>query len=450
LEEAGRLEEAARTYQSILGFRPDSAMAYSGAAGVMQDQGRPERAAAAYRKALELAPQNPVLHSNLLLHLHYDPQPSAQDLVDAHRDWDVRHAASLAKMLPTPANSPDPDRPLRIGLVSPDFRCHPVGFFVAPVLESRRREGFALICYSDVAVADSMTQHLAWGADLWRSTWQMDDQALAASIRGDKIDILVDLAGHTRNNRLLVFARKPAPIQITWAGYPDTTGLAQMDYLISDRWQTPAGSEGWFVEKVLRMPDGYVAFQPPEYAPPVASLPCAARGHVTFGCMNRLAKVNSEVVILWAHLLRECPGSRLVLRSHGLGDEAVARRYNKMFSREGVEPARVDLLDSCSHGELLAGYDEIDIALDPFPYSGGLTTCEALWMGVPVEYVAAARDLAGDIGRLAHLRAGLRERVACSPLGNGELFTSNLLALLRSVWQSWCEARAAPTGKRSN
>jgi predicted O-linked N-acetylglucosamine transferase (SPINDLY family) len=468
LEEAGRLEEAARTYQSILSFRPDSAVAYSGAAGVMQDQGRPERATAAYRTALELAPQNPVLHSNLLLHLHYDPQPSTQDILDAHRDWSARHARAETYQH---TNSRDPARPLRIGLVSPDFRAHPVGFFVAPVLVSRLRRGFEFVCYSDVAVPDDMTERLAWGADLWRSTWQMDDQALAESIRADGIDILVDLAGHTRNNRLPVFARKPAPIQITWAGYPDTTGLAQMDYLLSDRWQTPAGSEQWFVEKILRMPDGYVAYQPPDYAPPVGPVPGAARGHVTFGCANRLAKVNTAAVILWARLLRECPGSRIVLRSHGLGDEAVARRYKKMFASEGVEPARVDLLDSCSHVNLLAGYGEIDIALDPFPYSGGLTTCEALWMGVPVvtlagerlasrhsashlsnvglpeliaatpdEYVTAARDLAGDAARLAELRASLRDRVACSPLGNGELFTSNLVAMFRHVWQVWCEA----------
>jgi predicted O-linked N-acetylglucosamine transferase (SPINDLY family) len=473
LEEAGRLEEAARTYQSILSFRPDSAVAYSGAAGVMQDQGRPERATAAYRKALELAPQNPVLHSNLLLHLHYDPQPSMQDMLDAHRDWNARHVAAE---MHEHTNSPDPLRPLRIGLVSPDFRAHPVGFFVAPVLASRLRQGFEFVCYSDVAVPDNMTERLAWGADLWRAACQMDDQVLAESIRADGIDILVDLAGHTRSNRLPVFARKPAPIQISWAGYPDTTGLAQMDYLISDRWQTPAGSEQWFVEKILRMPDGYVSYQPPDYAPPVAPAPRTACSHVTFGCANRLAKINAETVILWARLLRECPGSRIVLRSRGLGDEAVARRYQKMFSSEGVEPARVDLLDSCSHLDLLAGYGGIDIALDPFPYSGGLTTCEALWMGVPVvtlagerlasrhsashlsnaglpeliaatpdEYVAVARDLAGDAARLAELRASLRERVACSPLGNGELFTSNLLALFRSAWQSWCEARPRPT-----
>jgi len=465
LEEAGRLEEAARMYQTAIGFRPDSAVAYSGAAGVMQDQGRAERATATYRKAIELAPDNPVLHSNLLLHLHYDPQPSAQEILDAHHEWAARHGQVPRAKLP--GRDRDPDRPLRIGFVSPDFRRHPVGFFLLPVLGCRRREGFEFICYSDVAVPDVTTERLSEGGDRWRSTFSLTDDALTEIILHDGIDILIDLAGHTRRNRLPVFARKCAPVQITWAGYPDTTGLPQMDYLITDRWQTPAGSEKWFVEKILRMPDGYVSYLAPDYTPPAGPSPCAHNGHVTFGCFNRLAKINTETVILWARLLRECNGSRLVLRSHGLGDQAVIRRYKKMFSSEGVDPSRLDLLDACPHQELLAAYRAIDVALDPFPYSGGLTTCEALWMGVPVvtlagdrlasrhsashlsnvgladlvaatpeEYLSIARDLAGGGARLAELRAGLRERVASSPLGNGDLFADNLLALLRNAWRS--------------
>jgi predicted O-linked N-acetylglucosamine transferase (SPINDLY family) len=471
LEEAGRLEEAARMYQSILGFRPDSAIAYSGAAGVLQDQGRPERATAAYRKALELAPQNPLLHSNLMLHLHYDPQPSPQELLEAHRDWGTRHADPLASKMRSHGHKRDPHRPLRVGLVSPDFRRHPVGFFVAPVLCSRERDSFELVCYSDLAVPDGMTERLAAGADQWRATWTLDDASLAELVHDDKIDILIDLAGHTRNNRLLTFARKPAPVQIAWAGYPDTTGLSQIDYLISDRWQTPLAAQAFFTETILYMPNGYVSYLPPEYAPSVAPSPAARQGFVTFGCCNRLAKINADTVVLWARILRECPGARLVLRSHGLGDESVRKRYAKMFRREGVESSRLDLLDACSHEELLAGYAEIDIALDPFPYSGGLTTCEALWMGVPVvtlagdrmasrhsvshlnnagfpewvagtpdDYMAVARDLAAGADRVASLRASLRERVRSSPLGNSKLFTHNLLALWRGAWTSWCGA----------
>jgi protein O-GlcNAc transferase len=469
LEEAGKIEEAARLYQAILSFRPDSAIAYSGAAGVLEDQGRPERATAAFRKALDLAPDNALLGSNLLLHLHYDPGVSPQELLAAHQDWARRHAEPLAAGIRPHSNSRDPGRPLRIGFVSPDFRAHPVGFFIAPVLASRLRQGFQLICYSDVTAADGMTQRLAYGADLWRSIAASDDEAVAELIRQDDIDILVDLAGHTRGNRLLLFARKPAPLQVAWAGYPDTTGMAQMDYLISDRWQTPVEHEPWLVEKVACLPDGYIAYMAPEYAPPVSSSPAAASGRVTFGCFNRLAKVNAEVVRVWARLLRDCPGSRLVLRAHSLGDNSVAARYRKMFAREGIERGRLDLLGPCSHGEMLAGYAAIDIALDPFPYAGGLTTCEALWMGAPVvtlagerlasrhaashlanaglgelvaatpgQYSALALELARDIDRLAALRASLRDRVACSPLANGERFTANFLVLLRQMWRSWC------------
>ena len=464
LEAAGQLEEAARIYQAVLNFRPDSAMAYSGAAGVLQDQGRAERATAAYRKAHELAPHNPVLHSNLLLHLHYDPTLTPAELLEAHREWDRRHAAPLAAGIGPHAGARDPQRPLRIGFVSPDFRLHPVGFFLAPVLACKLREGFEFVCYSDVTAPDAMTERLSWGADLWRSTWNLDDAALAQLIREDAIDILVDLAGHTRGNRLPVFACKPAPVQVSWAGYPDTTGVAAMDYVISDRWQTPEVLDGNFTEKVVRLPDGYICYTPPEYAPVVTQLPARANGYVTFGCFNRLAKVNADVVRLWARLLGECPDSRLVLRAHAFSDAAVSRRYRKMFQREGIAPARLDLAGGCPHPELLAAYGAIDIALDPFPYSGGLTTCEALWMGVPVitmpgermasrhsashlshaglaewiaagpeEYVSMARNLASDIDRLASVRAGLRDRVAASKLVNGEQFTANLLALFRGI-----------------
>jgi predicted O-linked N-acetylglucosamine transferase (SPINDLY family) len=464
LEEAGRLEEAARMYQAILGFRPDSAIAYSGAAGIFQDQGRPERATAAYRKAVELAPDNPVLHSNLLLHLHYDPTPAPADLLAAHQEWDERHARRLSAGRRSGHRKRDPEKPLRIGFVSADLRIHPVGFFLSSVLASQRREGFQFICYSDVTAPDAMTARLQAGADLWRDTFTTGDQALSDQVRQDEIDVLVDLAGHTRGNRLCVFARKPAPVQVTWAGYPDTTGISQMDYLLSDRWQTPEGAERWFVEKVVRVPDGYICYRPPEDAPPVAPLPAQANGFITFGSFNRLAKINPDVVRLWSRLLRESPQSRLILRARGLADETVARRYHKMFSREGVERSRVDLVGPGSHLDLLAAYATIDIALDPFPYSGGLTTCEALWMGVPVitlagermasrhstshlsnvglpewvaatpeQYLALALDFAQDLDRLRSLRSGVRDRMAASPLVDGERFTANLLSTLRRL-----------------
>jgi predicted O-linked N-acetylglucosamine transferase (SPINDLY family) len=470
LESAGKLEEAGRTYQAILSFQPDSAMAYAGAAAVLADQGRPERAQAAYRKAVSLARDNALLHSNLLLDLHYDATPDPSELLSAHQEWAARHAAGLCSARPF-ANSRDPMRTLRVGFISADFCRHPIGFFLAPVLASRMRPGFELFCYSDTAAPDAMTAELEQGADIWRTTAGHSNEELAEVIREDRIDILVDLAGHTRRNRLLVFARKPAPVQMTWAGYPDTTGLPQMDWLLSDRWQTPAGSEQWFVERIARMPDGYVCYQPPDYAPAVSAGPIETRGHITFGCCNRLAKVNAEVVRLWARLLYSVPEARLVLQAYAFADKSVSRRYRKMFSGEGIDGSRLELQGPRSHGELLAGYADIDIALDPFPYSGGLTTCEALWMGVPVitwagermasrhsaghltniglpelvassadAYLRVATELALDGEQLHCLRRQLRERMACSPLVDGERFTANLLALWRRLWTDWCGA----------
>ena len=322
------------------------------------------------------------------------------------------------------------------------------------------------ICYSDRTVKDELTHRLQAAATQWRDMGGMSDQQLAEQIRADRIDILFDLAGHTARNRLLVFARKPAPIQITWIGYEGTTGLAAMDYLLADRYVIPEGSEQYCRERVLRMPDGYLCYDPPAAAPPVGPLPSLNREYATFGSFNNLAKITPEVVAVWAEILRRVPAARLVLKYLGLGDQAVKRRYLDLFAACGVEPQRLELLPSSSYAEYLAAYHQVDVALDPFPFSGGVTTCEALWMGVPVvtcpgetfasrhslshlsnagqtetiardldEYVELAVSLAGDLPRLALLRAGLRPRMAASPLCDGKRFAANLAAMLGDVWK---------------
>jgi predicted O-linked N-acetylglucosamine transferase (SPINDLY family) len=305
----------------------------------------------------------------------------------------------------------------------------------------------------------------------------MKDEALADRIREDRIDILVDLAGHTANNRLLVFARKPAPVQATWLGYPNTSGLAAMDYFLSDAVETPPGAEKWFSEEVIRLPDDYACYLPPAYAPEVGPLPAQGRGHVTFGCFNNLAKVNGEVVALWARLLHRMGNSRLVLKTHSLGDTGVRERYHAMFEAHGVDRKRVDLLARSPHPELLAHYNKIDIALDPFPWSGGITTCEALWMGVPVvtlagetfagrhsashlhnvglgdwvvetpeEYLMIAERWSRDVAALAELRAGLRGRMARSALTDGERLTRSLETAYRKMWARYCDGEHGQTG----
>jgi predicted O-linked N-acetylglucosamine transferase (SPINDLY family) len=307
---------------------------------------------------------------------------------------------------------------------------------------------------------------------LWRDATGLSDQDLADQMRADRIDILFDLAGHTTRNRLLAFARKPAPVQVTWAGYVDTTGLTAMDYILADRFQIPAEAEVHYREKVLRMPDGYVCYEPPDEAPAVSPLPALSRGHVTYGSFNNPAKINRSVVQVWAEILRRAPQSRLILKFMGLNDPAVTRRLSAEFIAERVDAGRLDIRGPSPHAELLEQYQDIDIALDPFPYAGGLTTCEALWMGVPVitcpgetfasrhglshlsnvgltetiardvdDYVAIALRLADDLPRLAELRSQLRSQTAASPLCDGPRFAANLATLLRGVWRDWCDGR---------
>jgi predicted O-linked N-acetylglucosamine transferase (SPINDLY family) len=315
-----------------------------------------------------------------------------------------------------------------------------------------------------------MTARFQAVASDWRDVFSLADEELAERVRADRIDILLDLAGHTGANRQLVFARKPAPVQITWLDYEGTTGLKAIDYLLGDRYTIPPGAERWYHERVLRMPDGFVCYDPPAEAPAVGPLPALGRGAVTFASFNLPAKITPQVVDVWAQILACVPHSRLWLKYRGLNDADAADRFRRMFGERGIAADRLLLEGWSPYAEFLPLYQQIDIALDPFPYSGGLTTCEALWMGVPVitwpgetfasrhglshlsnvglmetiatsqaEYVELAERLAGDLPRLAAMRGGLRERMAQSALCDGQRFADNLLSVLRGVWRDWCE-----------
>jgi len=355
---------------------------------------------------------------------------------------------------------------LRVGFVSADLGRHPVGYFLIGVLENIGSESLETICYSDGLRKDDLTHRLQRAATHWRDTIGISDEQLSERIRTDRIDILFDLAGHTAHNRLLVFARKPAPLQVTWAGYVGTTGLKSIDCLLADRFEVPPGSERHYQEWVLRMPDGYVCYDPPVYAPPVAQLPALDRKQVTFGCFNNPAKITPQAIEVWARILHRLPTARLVLKFKGWNDHGIARRFAETFAAHAIDPGRLELLGYSPHVELLAEYNRIDLALDPFPYCGGLTTCEALWMGVPVvtcpgetfasrhslshlsnvgltetiahnldEYVELAVAIAGDLPRLAALRAGLRQRMAASPLCDGNRFATHLMSILHDAWE---------------
>ena len=470
LNAQGKLAEAVACCRHALERKPDDADAYNNLGCALKDQGKLEEAVACYRRAVELKPGLAVAHSNLLFTLQYLTGVTPAALAEAHADFDRRHAAPLrpsgshAKLRAT--DVPSRQGRLRLGFVSRDLGRHPIGNFLVRVLENLDKEHFETICYSDRLLKDDLTRRLQSAAAGWRDVIGLSDQQLAEQIRGDGIDILFDLAGHTALNRLLVFARKPAPVQVTWAGYVGTTGLRAMDYILADRYEIPPGAEADYCERVLRMPDGYICYDAPACAPPVAPLPALDRGWVTFGCFNNPAKITLQVIEVWAKILRRLPRARLVLKFKGWNDSSVSQGLTEFFASHGIRADRLELLGASPHAELLAEYCRIDLALDPFPYSGGLTTCEALWMGVPVvtcpgetfagrhslshlsnvgltetiargldEYVELAVSLAGDLPRLATLRAGLRERMAASPLCDGKRFAANLASILRDVWQ---------------
>ena len=474
-ENQGNSADAIACYRQALELQPDFAEAHVNLGNVWQGQGKLDEALACCRRGIELKPDYAVAHSSVLGLLQYRTSVTLKELAEAHAEYEHKHAAPLRATWSPHENTRDPHRRLRVGFPSRDLHRHPVGYFLIRLLENLDRGRCETICYYDAPEKDDLTARFQAAVTTWSDVCGCADQRLAEQIRSDRIDILFDLAGHAGGNRLLVFARKPAPIQVTWAGYVGTTGLAAMDYILADRYEIPPQSEVYYHERVLRMPDGYVCYDPPAYAPPVSPLPALEKGFVTFAGFHNPAKITPQVVEVWAQVLRRLPRARLVLKYRGMDDPPVANRLADLFAAQGVDPARLEFLGFSPHGETLAQYQRVDVALDPFPYNGGLTTCEALWMGVPVvtcpgetfasrhslshlsnvgltetiagdlhQYVDLAVTLAGDRAptegwsRLAALRAGLRDRMASSPLCDGKRFAENFVEVLRSVWRDWC------------
>jgi len=448
----GRIEEAQACFREAIRLRPDLPEPYVNLAGTLRDQGRLKEALAESRKALELDPKSSSPFSNFFFYLHYDDLCPPEVVFEEHRRWGERHR-KLAEGAPEHRNDRDPERRLRVGYVSPDFRTHSVAYFAEPLLAAHNRSAVEVFCYSNVARPDAVTERFRVLADHWRDIRGMPDARAAEVIREDEIDILVDLAGHTAGSRLLVFARKPAPVQVTWCGYPATTGLAAVDYRITDALADPPGlTDHLYTERLVRLPGAFLCYKPPAGAPPVSDLPARANGHITFGCFNILAKVTPRMIEAWSALLAAVPGARLVLKSAPLVDESTRRLVWERFRACGADPARIELLGPVSPEQHLRTYHRIDIALDTFPYHGTTTTCEALWMGVPVvtlagathasrvgvsllenaglgdwvaasleEYVELAAAKASRPDLLESLRAGLRNRLANSALTDGPL-----------------------------
>jgi len=467
LQDKGELDEAVGLYLRATALRPDHLPGLVNLAVLLRAVGRRDESIEYHRRALAVCPEV-TLGDNLLMLLQSHPAYDAQRLAEDQRQWNLQYARPLALAAP-PHVRPGAEqtrRRLRVGFVSAYLDSHPVGRFLLPWLAQHDRSQFELVCYSDVLAPDPMTATLRGLADRWQDAAAFSDEQLAQKIRGDGIDILIDLSMHARHNRLLTFVRKPAPIQVTYLAYCGSTGLETLDYRLSDRYLDPDDSDQkYYSEKTVRLGSYWCYPEPPE-APPVSALPAMEVGHVTFGCLNDALKYNELTLATWLEALEAVPGSRLILHAPHKSDR---QRLERQIATGGVDPARVECIPMLPMSHYFRRYHRIDIALDPTPWPGGTTTCDALWMGVPVVSVVGktalsrgglsilsnvglpelvgrdcaqqaqiAISLARDLPRLAALRASLRDRLHGSPLMDAPAFSRDFEAVLRGMWERWC------------
>ena len=471
----GRFSEAEENFRRALKIQPSSFDTYNELGTALSAQGRLEEAEEAYRKALALKPDFHVACSNLLLTLNYSSRRTPEQIFDEHERQGQAVFGHIRRFDDWP-NTADPARPLRIGYLSPDFRDHSVACFLEALIRHHDPAAFKTICYSDVRNGDPVTERLKQLSDEWRPVSGLPHETVARMIRDDRIDLLVDLSGHTAHNRLPVFASRPAPVQLNYLGYPNTTGLSEIAYRLTDEVADPHGvSDSHFTETLVRLPGCFLCYTPPAAAPSPGRCPSEGRGYVTFGSFNNFAKMTPDVLETWASLMNAVPGSRLVLKNLSLSDRGVRTRCHALFERCGIRRDRVELLGTVpSKDEHLRLYERIDVGLDTFPYNGTTTTCEALWMGVPVVvlegdchagrvgasllsslglerliaadkdgYCALAAALAADPDQRRKWRTSLRDLMAASPLCDGPAFTRHVESAYRRMWAEWCRNREA-------
>lgn len=469
LMDAGFLSDAGRYFDAAHGLRPNDMRPFANLANMARDMGSTARCTALYRQALALAPNHVVMRRNLLISQEYDDGISHADKKAAAQAWG-QWVTDHVPLRPRPALKAAlvdaegrPLRPLRVGYVSADLCQHTVGLFAKDVLAAHDPAQVEAFAYQSSDQRDWVTQHIGRHCKL-RMVGMVDDEALARQVEADGIDVLVDLSGHSRGARLTMFACRPAPVQVSWLGYFATTGLPAIDAVLLDNAHAPPGTESQFTEKIVRMPQGRWCYVPVPWMPASPQiLPLRRNGHVTFGCFNNTSKLNDRVFDLWAQLLQTVQSARLVLKWRTFLDPVYCDTVRDAFASRGVDPRRLELRGPSFHVDLLKQYADIDIALDPFPFTGGLTSCEALWMGVPVvtwpqervvsrqtlslleaiglpelaaqdadDYLRIASALAMDVPRLEALHRGLRARMAASSLCDVAGFTRGLEDVL---WQ---------------
>ena len=485
LKAQGKLDDAIARYTEALRLKPDYPGALNNLGTALQDQGKLDDAIARYTEALRLKPDYRDALSNLLFALNYTDTLTPESLFAEH----VRLGAQFEAMS-SPGDMSirhtDWDQRLRIGYVSPDFRNHSVAYFLEPLLRAHNKNAVEVFCYAEVLRPDVITERFKSLADGWLSTVGMSAENLSRRIREDGIDILVDLAGHTANNRLSVFACKSAPVQVTWLGHPNTTGLRSIDYRLVDAVTDPEGeADALAVETLVRLTDGFLCYGPPDEAPKPAPPPCVNGAAITFGSFNNPAKLSAMTLDAWAAILRQLPNARLLLKGKSFADRVTRDLFLDRFAQRGIATKRIELMawapNTTSH---LSAYQQVDISLDPFPFNGATTTCEALWMGVPVvtlsgdrhasrmgasilrrlnldefiardpeEYIQIAVNLSDLRDRLADLRQSLRPRMTASPLCDAPAFARHIEAAYRRMWEIWCAGKPRltqlPSGKHT-
>jgi len=469
------LDEAVAAYRHAVQLRPDFAEGHYNLSNTLLIQGHLHEAVAASRRAIQVSPAHAGMHSNLLLNLHYLPDLDPEESFEDHCRFAQVHARPLEQSTVIHGNDRNPERRLRVGYVSPDFRGHSVALFLESLLAEHDSTQVEVYCYADLLREDEFTKRFQQLASQWRRIGGMKDEPVTDLIRKDRIDILVDLAGHTANNRLLVFARKAAPVQVTWLGYCDTTGMAAMDYRFTDAYADPPGStEHLHSEELIRLPDVFACFRPLAESPSVNPVPALADGRVTFASFHTIAKLNQRLLERWSRILVQVPGSRLLMASAWLDEDSCQKRMRDVFGGKGIDPERLEFKGHLAPADYLMLHQKTDVLLDSYPFTGHTIGCHALWMGVPVvtlagkthftrmvgsvlsalglpeliagseeEYVEIAVKLAGDLPRLAHLRATLRERMRNSPVTDAPRFARNVEAAYRQMWRAWCNKQCS-------
>jgi protein O-GlcNAc transferase len=472
----GQHDGAVQAISRALAMEPSNPMIHGALGHVLNAMGDNKGAVEAFRRSLELDPSSALVRSNLLMTLCYAEDVSPEKLFEEHGRWgEIQEAPFLGKPVQH-GNEADPEKRIVLGYVSPDFRVHSVSYFFEPVAACHDHGKFEVILYDNQLHGDAVTERLKGMADKWRPIRGLSDDEAAAQVRADGVDILVDLAGHSADNRLGVFARKPAPVQVTWIGYPNTTGLKAMDWRFTDQVADPPGlCDRLHTERLYRLPYGFLCFRPPDEAPEVTPLAARLPGQALFGCFNNHSKISDTTIALWAKILKAMPLSLMVVKNRSMDDAKARDELIRRFACEGIEEGRLKLLGRIpGRGGHLAAYNLIDIALDTFPYSGTATTCESLWMGTPVvtlagqthvsrvsasllthlgledlvaetgeDYVAKALALAQEPERIALLRLTLRDRLKACPMLNAKLFTRSVEEAYGAMWRAWCRSAQA-------